>query len=320
MLRFRLTHVLAVIPFCWLLPAMAETDSPPAPLVAKKPQHAEFEHWRSLLKSWRDRRDQLRSARVKVRGEEQSIFTEQLATGAIETRILRKRFTLEGQLNLKSQTLGWTDTHFESRNELHARLMQQERVRFWLRNGVPSAVSRPLRVWSPQTEVPRSLLYWNPLYSGFNEYRLAGKHIASIRDPGIWYRLSRNHGIKRSDDTITISQDAATGLLQVRLKNNAPINGKAGIRINEFCFNERQGFTLLSHKFWIYPATEKQPAHPFREVTLNWEQVDSVWVPTAVTTAYSGGRHLICLELEWSEFNTRLKEDPPLDWSKIDLL
>ena len=327
MQQLRLILFLVVSQLLWLPMVMAETDNASAPLTAKKPQHAEFERWRSVLKDWRARRDELRTARVKVRGEEQWSYTEQLAAGETEIRTLRKVFKLEGRLDLKPGTRGWITADFESRYELHVRLTAQERIRLWLINGVPSTVSRPLRVWNPHTEVPRSLLLWNPLYAGFNQSSLIGKGPDSIKRVGFWYQLSMARGLMSSDDTIRLSKDKATGLLHVRLKGHIHADGRPSIIINEFCFNERQGLTLLSHRIWIYPEKQKQPEHPFREVTVSWEQVDSIWVPTIVTTVSRQGQSIKTLEFDWSDLNLPprqkvppVMDDAPLDWSKIKIL
>ncbi|QDV21587.1 hypothetical protein Pan153_62770 [Gimesia panareensis] len=334
MSRFRLLPVLALFQLCWLPLAIAETDSTSAPLTAKKPQpiqnpqHVEFSRWRALLIDWRDLRDQLRTARVKVIGEEQSFYREQQAKGTSEFLIFRKIFELNGQLDQGNELQRWTTTHFEAQNEIHVQLSDAERARFWLRNGIPSTLSRPQRIWKGGSNPLRSLFYWNPLYAGFNQFSLIGHTYGSQTEADRWYKGFLNTGITDQRDSITFRRNETTGLLLVKLKRFCPINHKPGIVISELCFNERQGFTLLSHKRWLYFEKRKQPELPFLEVTVNWKQIDSVWVPTSMTTVTNYGLHVTSLKLEWSHLNEPLKQsdppsrkqDAPLDWSKIMLL
>lgn len=328
MLRFRLFPVLALCHLCWLPLAIAETDSTAAPLKAKKPQHAEFEQWRSILTAWRARRDQLRTARVKVIGEEQSFYREQQAKGEPVSLIFRKIFELNGQLDQGNDLQKWTTTDFDVQNEIHAQLSQAERARFLLRNGIPSTLSRPQRIWKMRSNSLRSLFYWNPLYAGFNQFSLAGRTYNSQTEADRWYKGFLDTGITDQRDSITFRKIETGGLLLVKLKRFCSINHKPGIVVSELCFNERQGFTLLSHKRWLYYEEQKQPELPFRDVTVNWKQVDSVWVPTSMTTVTNYGLHVTSLKLEWSHLNKPLKQsDPPnqeqnapLDWSKIMLL
>ncbi|QDT30640.1 hypothetical protein Enr10x_60080 [Gimesia panareensis] len=331
--RFRLLPVLAAIQLCWLPLAIAETDTTSAPLTAKKPQpihpqHVEFSRWRALLTDWRDLRDQLRTARVKVVGEEQRAYTHRQGRGAPQSRISRNLFTLEGQLNLETGIRRWTDTEFESQYEVHVKLSDTERIRFWLRNGVPSTVSHPLYIWKPEPVMPRSLKYWNPLYAGFNQFSLTGHIIDSQSAADLWYKGFLNTGRTNLQDSITFRRNETTGLLFVRLKRFCPINNKPGVRLSELCFNERQGLTLLSHKLWLYPAKVEQPEFPFREVTVSWKQIDQVWVPVTVNIVSNRGQSFTSLKLEWSHLNEppqrstppRQEQDAPLDWSKIMIL
>ena len=327
MQQLRQILFLVVSQLLWLPLVIAETDTASVPLTAKKPQHAEFERWRLILNDWRARRDQLRTARVKVRGEEQWSYTEQLAAGKTETRILRQTFKLEGRLDLKSQTQRWSTTRFDAQNEIHVQLSDLERIRYWLRNGVASTVSFPLRVWDPELKAPRSLNYWNPLDSGFNQLDITQNWYDSQREADLWYKGFLLTGTTNQKDSIKLTRDKAAGLLYVRLKRFCLINRKPGIVVSELCFNERQGSTLISHKRWIYPEKQKQPEHPFREVTVSWEQVDSIWVPTIVTTVSRQGQSIKTLEFDWSDLNLPprqkvppVMDDAPLDWSKIKIL
>ena len=328
MKSFPFAMLLMVSSLCFISAPLMAADSTAAPLEAKKPltldysTQADFDRWKLLLKNWRKERDQLHSAKVVIRGEMKRQITSSKKSGDPGSRIYKQLFQLEGLLNLKERSHAWTKTNYVWNTENRVSILGPGLVPIWQLDHKNQDMLNRIPILDKDKKSPSTALYWNPLYAGFRNLILDPEE---RRRRVNWYQGLMTLGKPNRNDTIRFSKDEASGLLKVKIKSFNVLKVKTapsgpdlpGIISHEFCFNEKQGLTLISYKIWLYPENIKQPTLPFRDVSLNWEKIDSFWVPTSITDSKSTGRNITRLKLEWSDLNMPLEFEEDLDWSRI---